>query len=102
MTTFSKWMQSHNMSQSDVASRLGVTRQAVHVWCIGRSPPSLYHALALEALTGGAVSAESWLPRTKQLALKALRGEPPVAPVTVEVASEKPTEEPADEVLYSS
>lgn len=76
MSPLAGWMQSQGVSQNELALRLGTSRQNVQHWVKGKSRPGLYFALALEAMTGHEVLAESWLDGTERLALKALRAEP--------------------------
>lgn len=48
------------MSQGRVASSLGVTQATVAGWEAGHRRPELHTALALEDLTAGRVTVESW------------------------------------------
>lgn len=72
--TLAGWIRQSGVSQNELATRLGTSRQNVQHWLKGKSSPGLYFALALEAVTGGAIAAESWLDGREKLALKALRG----------------------------
>lgn len=65
------------MSQSELARRLGTTRQAVQLWYAGKTAPGVYYTLAIQIITEGAVPMESWLSRKEQLALEALRKQHP-------------------------
>jgi transcriptional regulator with XRE-family HTH domain len=73
--TLDRWLKEQGKSQSDVARALGTTRQTVQYWCAGTSRPSLYFALSLAALTGGRVSAESWLTQQEWLAVQGLKSQ---------------------------
>ncbi|GMV18623.1 MAG: hypothetical protein AMXMBFR56_68470 [Polyangiaceae bacterium] len=45
---------------SEIARRLGVSRQTVTSWCAGATVPQLEHAAALEAILG--IPTKDWLP----------------------------------------
>ena len=70
--TLTEWIKRERSSQSEVARRLGVQRQAVQQWCARTTTPTLYFALAVCAITGGDVPPDSWLDVREQAALKGL------------------------------
>jgi transcriptional regulator with XRE-family HTH domain len=70
--TFAQWLEKDGRTQSEIARVLGTTRQAVQSWVAGRVRPTLYYALAVEALTGGAVTPQSWLEQSERLAIQGL------------------------------
>ena len=54
------WMESAGVGASELALRLGVTRQAIYAWLWGKAYPSLPHLLKLEEISGGIVTAASF------------------------------------------
>ena len=70
--TLEEWLKEGEVSLSDVARAIGTSRQAVHGWVIGRVKPRIYYILALEVLSGGKVTPQSWLSPVQALALKGL------------------------------
>ncbi|MBU6278574.1 MAG: helix-turn-helix domain-containing protein [Actinomycetales bacterium] len=70
--TLAEWIKRERSSQSEVARRLGVKRQAVQQWCAKTTTPTLYYALALCAITGGEVPPDSWLDAKERAALRGL------------------------------
>lgn len=54
------WMEEAGLRQSDLAARLGVTRQAVFRWCRGATAPSPDLAAIIESLSYGRVKAAAW------------------------------------------
>jgi DNA-binding XRE family transcriptional regulator len=71
-----KWLVDSDTTQTELAKKLGTTRQAVSSWCVGRVMPGLFYALAIEELTGGAVELEQWLSSERQAQLESLRVAP--------------------------
>lgn len=51
--TLREWMNRHELTQTDVAHRLGVTRVTVHKWYHGTRPRRAHRA-AIDALTAPA------------------------------------------------
>lgn len=51
-----KWLDAHSHSQSWLARILGIKRQTVSRWIHGAANPRYETALAIEELTGGALS----------------------------------------------
>lgn len=70
--TLQEWLDGRGITQAQAARLLGAHRQAVSAWCQGWTRPTLYHAMAVERLTGGKIPLETWLTRQEQLALQAL------------------------------
>lgn len=70
------WLAKQDMAQTDLAKKLGTTRQAVSSWCVGRVTPGLYYCLAIEELTDGAVPLEAWLSEERAAAIEAMRSKP--------------------------
>lgn len=56
MSPLKQWRKANGTSVAEVARRLGVSRQVVHLWERG-APPSLSNALAVQKLTKGGVRA---------------------------------------------
>lgn len=54
------WMEEAGLRQSDLAARLGVTRQAVFRWCRGTTAPSPELAIIIEHLSYGRVKSAAW------------------------------------------
>ena len=74
MDALAKFLNTQGISQSELARRLGTSRQLVSHWLAG-AKPSVYYTLALDVVTGGAVPPSSWLTGTQRLALVALAGQ---------------------------
>jgi hypothetical protein len=66
------WLKASGVSQSELARRIGVTRAAVNNWCLGKVLPNLFYALAIDAVTGGAVDPRSWLEPRDRAAVEGL------------------------------
>lgn len=71
--TLVDWLEQSKTSQSDLARKLGVSRAAVHAWARGKVSPTVFYALAIDAVSGGAVELRSWLDPRDQLAIEGLR-----------------------------
>lgn len=71
--TLTEWLAATRETQSGFAQTLGVPRQTVQAWATGGRRPTLYYALAVEALTDGAVPVTEWLTVQERLALKGMR-----------------------------
>ena len=71
-----RWLVDNDMTQTELAKKLGTTRQAVSSWCVGRVMPGLFYALAIEELTKGAVELELWLSPERRTQLEALSDKP--------------------------
>ena len=56
-----QWLRDKDLTQTELAVRVGTTRQAVSSWIVGRVAPGLFYGLAIEEVTDGAVPLESWL-----------------------------------------
>ena len=54
-------MESADLGASELALRLGVTRQAVYTWLWGKAYPSLPHLVKLEEMSSGAVTVASFV-----------------------------------------
>lgn len=70
---FGEWIRKTQANQSELARSLGVTRAAVHNWVHGKVSPTVYYALAIEAVTGGEVGLSSWLDARDALAIDGLK-----------------------------
>jgi len=55
-----QWLDAGHVSMSALARSLGVTRQSVSLWALGRAMPSRDNARALETATDGDVPASKW------------------------------------------
>lgn len=58
MTRGSEKLRDTGRSQTDIATALGVTQQAVQWWMSGRSVPTTRHAVRMEKLYG--IRPEDW------------------------------------------
>lgn len=60
--TLSQWLAVQGRgSKADLARRIGISWQAIHAIACGRSVPRVRTALAIEAVTGGVVTAADLL-----------------------------------------
>lgn len=59
--TLDAWMRARGMTMRDLAKRLGVSSETVRRWLIGARLPRRQHLAALRALTGGEVTADSFV-----------------------------------------
>jgi len=55
-----EWIARSGLSQSEIASNLGVTRAAVSKWCSGIAAPATDRAKTLDRLSQGAVPSTAW------------------------------------------
>lgn len=55
-----RWLKSQNVTQAELAERLGCGKSFVCALCAGRKRPSLTLAIRLERLTLGAVRCVDW------------------------------------------
>ncbi len=62
----SKWIDGSGQTREQVAKALGVTKASLDRYCRSERTPSLGAALAIEKVTGGAISARSWLSRSSR------------------------------------
>jgi predicted transcriptional regulator len=60
-TALERYRQKHGLSFWKLGHLLETDSRSVEMWCRGRQMPSLVRAFKVEALTQGAVPAESWL-----------------------------------------
>ncbi len=65
-TPLSKWIDGSGRTREQVAEALGVTKASLDRYCRGERTPTLGAALAIEKVTGGAIPARSWLPRSSR------------------------------------
>lgn len=71
--TLAEWLKTSGTGQSELGRQIGVTRAAVHNWVAGKVAPTLYYALAIEAISGGKVPAAELLNARDRLAIEGLR-----------------------------
>lgn len=62
------FLDQHDVSQSDFATSLGVTRAAVNHWILGKSYPSGRTAARIVELTGGQVTLAELYPSGSNVA----------------------------------
>ena len=55
------WLTTNEVSISDFAGRINVSRQAVHRWLDGSAFPEHGHVDAITKVTKGKVGAQDWL-----------------------------------------
>lgn len=58
--TLPEWLDQNNVSKADLAKSLGVSPEAVRVWCVGRSIPRQAMIAKIRAHTGGQVTANDF------------------------------------------
>lgn len=54
------WLDGTLTTQTQFALRLGVSQQAVSLWCTGGRPDAWHLREAIERITGGVVAARAW------------------------------------------
>jgi predicted transcriptional regulator len=59
------WLDASDFSVTSLATRLGVSRQAVYGWISGESLPTTLHLIKLQDLSGGRVTALSFVAAVK-------------------------------------
>lgn len=69
---FSVWFKSSDWTQAEFARAIGTPRQTVQSWLSGRTTPTLFYALAIEALSGGKVLVTSWLTDRQKVMLRGM------------------------------
>jgi DNA-binding transcriptional regulator YdaS (Cro superfamily) len=60
-TPLSAWLEAHDVSQFELAQKLGCDPKMVNLWATGRSEIGLIYAFMLERATGGGVPVAAWL-----------------------------------------
>ena len=61
MKTLAAWMQEAGLRDREVADAIGVERSTVTYVRLGKRSPSLRVAVAIERLTSGVVTVQSWI-----------------------------------------
>ena len=56
-----KYLQQKKLSYGQFAKMIGVSRNAVYYWCIGRSRPSTENTFAVEEITDRQVTARDFM-----------------------------------------
>ena len=56
-----KYLEKHNITQSNFAKRLGISHQTVNYWISGSREPSLANIRAVYNKTAGEVTANDWI-----------------------------------------
>jgi transcriptional regulator with XRE-family HTH domain len=60
-TPLSAWLKAHNVSQYELAKKIGADPKMVNLWATGRAEIGLIYAFVLERATAGGVPVSSWL-----------------------------------------
>ena len=69
---FAPWLKGSGWTQAEFARRVGAPRQTVQGWASGRRTPTIYYALAIAALSDGAVAPADWLTDKQHLMLRGM------------------------------
>lgn len=64
--SFPIWLKSSGMSAQSLAAALGVSRAVIYKWISGECLPSAATLVKLEALSGGKVTARSFVRQSPQ------------------------------------
>ena len=62
-TKLHEWLDRHQHKQSWLADYLGIKRQSVNAWVMGKTRPDPKYAYAIVDLAGGELTLEDLLPR---------------------------------------
>lgn len=54
------WIKANGYSKKSFADMIGVARNTVSLYCLGKSKPSAPKALLIQRLTAGAVDKDTW------------------------------------------
>ena len=66
---FATWLKGSGWTQARFAQAIGAPRQTVQGWASGRRTPTIFYALAIAALSDGAVVPADWLTDRQRLML---------------------------------